>query len=622
MVLGSTCMKYLKADSTPEYALILFIIAAFGVHVWLPQASLLLWTSVVLGALPTLTGALKSTAEKRISIDTFNVFAIAVSFAYGDVRSATFIILMLSFARILNTYTESRTRRTLEELLKLKPRSALREKNGVIEEIAADAIVAGDILLVHDGARIPVDGSVVFGTALVNESSVTGESVPVSKVVGDRVLSSTLNESGLIKIRATRVGKDSTIEQMAMLVKEAANNKSRSEKLADRFAAIYLPVVLALGIGTYLITRNISMTAALFLVACADDMAVAIPLAITAALGKAARRGVIIKGGEWIEALSAIRTLIIDKTGTLTYGTFTVKEARIEPTVSTDEFWTAVALTEKFSEHPVGRTIFKEALKHAKGPPDPDTFRVYKGSGVVARHGSDIIAIGDYSIIADADIAMNEQEKKRIRDAVEQDTMTRSFVVRNGALLGYISVDDIPRPQARQSVADLKHAGVNDIRMFTGDNEMTARRVAQAIGIDTMRSSMLPEEKLKELERIVKTTGSVAMVGDGVNDAAALARADVGIAMGSGGAAVAVEAADVVVLNDDLSRLPEMVLYSRKVMSVIRWDMVIWVVSNVLGFTLVLTGVIGPALAALYNFVSDFFPLINSARLFREKTPL
>ncbi|MEO8637405.1 MAG: cation-translocating P-type ATPase [Candidatus Taylorbacteria bacterium] len=612
-------MNHAHVNTKMDFALVIAIVIAFLVKILFPPAIYFLWPVVVLGALPTLIGAVQSTLKARISIDSFNIFAICAAFAYGDVNSATFIILMLAFARMLNAYTESRTRRTLEELFKLKPQTALREKGADTEEIPTDAISMGDTLLIKEGSRVPVDGITIFGKALVNESSVTGESMPVEKVVGDQVLSATVNESGLIKIRATRVGKDSTIERMAALVADAAKKKSHSEQLADRFATIFLPIVLALGIGTYVITRNIEMTAALFLVACADDMAVAIPLAITAALGRSAKRGVVVKGGEWIETLSKLKTLVIDKTGTLTYGSFELKDIEIEPGISTDDFWRAVGVTEKFSEHPIGRTIFKEAIKHGSDFPDPEEFKVYKGSGVTARVKGEAIAIGDFSIISDLAIALSEEEKSRIKKKIEGSDKTWAIVFRNGKIWGYLSMGDMPRPEARESIADLQSLGVDNIQMFTGDNKLVAGAIARAIGIDKVLAEMKPEEKLRELEKLIGG-GPVAMVGDGINDAAALARADVGIAMGSGGAAVSVEAADVVILNDDLSRLPDTISYSRKVMSVIRWDMIIWFASNVIGFALVFTGVLGPALAAFYNFVSDFFPLINSARLFREKS--
>jgi len=605
--------------NTFDYVIIILIALCYFIYLFFPKTVVLLWTFVIIGTFPTLIRAIKSTLRFKISIDTFNFFALGVSLLYGDVVSSAFIVSMIESAMFLNSYAESKTNRAIEELFKLRPEKAIREVDGKTEEINSDVILKNDVIVIEEGSRIPVDGVVLSGTALINESSLTGESMPVKKESGDVVLSSTLNESGFIKIRATKVGADSTIEKMAELVKDASKNKSSSERLADRFAEVFLPVLLVVGLATYLITKNVAMVTSLFLVACADDMAVAIPLAITAAIGRSAKRGVIIKGGERIELLSKVKSLVVDKTGTLTYGTFLIKDVKIEEGISEKDFWQAVGIAEKFSEHPIGRAIFKEALVKSKNIPDPDKFKVYEGSGVVAFFNKDEIAMGKLSIITDLKLKIAESEIEKIKSITEHKDATWSIVIKNGKIMGFVSLGDSPRPGAKKSITDLKKLGIKDIRMFTGDNELIAKKVALELGIEKVESSMTPDEKLKKLEEIIKKGGVVAMVGDGVNDAAALSRADVGIAMGKGGSAVSVEAADIVILNDHLARIPEMVSYSRKVMSVIRLDMIIWLVSNMIGFGLVFTGIAGPTLAAFYNFATDFLPLINSSRLFNKK---
>lgn len=570
-----------------------------------------LWLLTVAGiaVIPTFISALEGAKLRRINIDTFNAFAVVVSYATGEAHSAGFIALMLTFARLLDWRTESRTRDAVEELMRLKPLVALVEKNGVIVESPADAVQNGDIVVVKSGGRIPVDGVIVHGTAHINEASVTGESRPVEKMRGDQAISATLVEDGAIKIRATGVGKDSTIERMATMMRDASAHKSHSEKLADRFAAIFLPVVATLGILTYLITRDISMTAALFLIACADDMAVAIPLAMTASLGLAAKHGVIIKGGEYLDVLARMNILVLDKTGTLTFGRLTMKQARLEPGVDENKFWTAVALAEKFSEHPVGRAAYREAVHRVGEVPDPDKFEVHKGSGVTVHHGNDDIIAGTGRLFASCGLAVPE--------TVVDATGSTFWIAMNGKLLGSIEVADEPRPEAQETLRKLRALGVKRIIMFTGDNELVAAEVSRTLGIDEYRSAMTPESKLRELELLL-AEGPVGMVGDGINDAPALARADVGIAMGGGGAAVSVEAADIVIMTDDIARLPQMIELGRRTFGVVRGDIVIWAISNLAGFTLVFTGIAGPALAAFYNFATDFFPLINSSRLFKD----
>jgi len=598
--------RWLKSPQR-EYALIALLLAAFGVVYFYPAADGALFAVAVAAAAPTVVSAFMSLARKRVTIETFNTFALIVAFVLTDARSAGFITLMLSFARLLDSYTENRTKNALEELLALKPSRATVERNGLLEEIDAEAVQPGDSVVVEAGARVPVDGRVIFGATYVNESSVTGESRPVKKIVGDEAYSGTLIETGVLKIKATGVGKNSTIERLAALMRAAAKNKSNPERIADRFAAVFLPIVAALGAVVYLVTHNAIMTASLFLVACADDMAVAIPLAINATLGAAAKRGIIVKGGKRLQSLARLKILVLDKTGTLTYGALTVAETHLAPGVDEKTFWKSVAVAEKFAEHPVGHAVYRAAAETLQTVPDPDKFETVTGSGVLAETEGATIVIGTAAFL----------DAKNIKHPAVAGNDGRSVVLvaRNGVYQAMIIVADVPRPEAAHALRRLKKLGVGRIVMFTGDREETAARTARSLGITEFCAGMKPENKVAELEKLLGG-GPVGMIGDGVNDAPVLSRADVGIAMG-GGAAVAVEAADVVILADNLDRLPELIELSRRSMRVISSDIAIWSVSNLFGFALVLTGAAGPALAAFYNLITDFFPLINSSRLFR-----
>jgi heavy metal translocating P-type ATPase len=393
---------------------------------------------------------------------------------------------------------------------------------------------------------------------------------------------------------------------MLALVEESAKNKSQPERAADRFAGAFLPIVLAIGLVTFIVTRNPIMTASIFLVACADDMAVAIPLAVTAALGGAARRGIVVKGGEWLEILARLRTVVLDKTGTVTYGALSVEKTEIAPGVEEGYFWKTVASAEKFSDHPMGRAVYRLAASKLDSVADPEKYEAIVGAGVAARVDGEAVAIGS---------AKYFDARKLPRPAGDGDGHSSVFVASAGRYLGRLAISDLPRPEAAQALWRLKEQGIKKIVMFTGDRSETAARIAAALGIDEFRAEMKPEDKVREIEKLLGR-GPVAMVGDGINDAPALARSDVGIAMG-GGAAAAIEAADVVILADDLNRLPQAVELSRRAMGVIRSDIIIWAVSNLFGFALVLTGFAGPVLASFYNFATDFFPLINSSRLFK-----
>lgn len=602
-----------------EYVFIGILLIGLALDAFMFSNHVFLFIVALLSSLPTLWSGVASLKEKRISIDTFNGFALLVTFFTWEITSAAFIGLMLSFARLLDWYTESRTHHAVEELLKLKPSKAIKDFNGALKEIAVEEVQKNDILVVKTGGRVPVDGVVVYGSGLVNEASVTGESALVKKVIGDEVFSSTLNESGALKIKATHVGKDSIIERMAALIDEASKNKSKTQKIADRFAQVFLPLIGLIGIATFAITRDLEMTIALFLVACADDIAVSIPLAMTASLGQAAKRGVIVKGGQWLDALGKIQILVLDKTGTLTHGKLEVTGVEILTTVAQKDFWRLIGATEKFSEHPMGKAVFREAAMHAQDIPEPDDFRVLKSDGVWSRVGSSEIAIGDEGLFDHFSLSFPEDIKKKYLNLqnIHQETTLLVFI--NLQCAGFIRVGDKARPEAAAAIHNLKSLGIERIIMLTGDNEHVAQQVASTVGIKEYRSSMTPEGKFAELERM-KSKKIIAMIGDGINDAPALAQADVGIAMGGGGTAVAVETADVVILTDNLARLPEMIQLGRRTTSVIRGDIATWFVTNAIGFTLVFTGVFGPALAALFNFVTDFLPIMNSARLFGWKS--
>lgn len=612
-------LNFKKFTQSPvrEYMLAAFVFIGLALDYIFGFKNIILFV-VAIGSIAPLVNGVLPLLKRKITIETFNAFALIVTLAINDFRSSGFIILMLTFAFILDWNITNRKNEAINRLMKLKPVKAFIEKSGIIEEIKTEEIRTGDILIVKEGLQIPTDGVVVFGEAEVNESIITGESMPVKKVVGTNVFGSTTNINGTLKIKATRVGKDSTIERIAALIDEASKHKSRSEKIADRFARILLPVVLVIGAGTYLVTHNILYVASLFLVACADDMAVAIPLAITASIGRAAKRGMIIKGGEWLDVLSKVKTIVIDKTGTLTYGNLHIAKTIIKNNISEKDFWTYVGAAEKLSAHPVGRAIYQEAMSHVGSIPDPDSFSAVRGVGVSAIYNSKNIVIGNIDILADKKIVEDSVVVREVTNLSEKENMPVNLVVIDSKVIGYVLVRDVLRTEAKKSISKLKSIGIEKITMFTGDTKNMADIIGKELGISDVRPGMKPENKLLELEKMISKNGKLAMVGDGINDTPALMRADIGIAMGGAGTEVVMETADAIIFTDKLNLLPEMILLSRKTMGVIRGDMVIWLLSNVVGFALVFLGFVNPALAAFYNFITDFIPLINSSRLFRN----
>jgi heavy metal translocating P-type ATPase len=603
-----------------EYVLVAFVLIGLFLDYFFGFRNILLSIAIICSVVPLTNGVLP-VLKGKITIDTFNAFALFITLIIGDFRSSAFIILMLTFAYILGWNLAEKKNRAIDRLMKLKPVVAFIEKGERIEEIKTESIKTGDILVVKEGLQIPADGLIIFGEAQINESIITGESMPVKKRLGDNVFGSTTNINGTIKIKATKIGKDSTIERIAELIRQASKHKSHSEKIADRFAKIFLPAVLILGGVVYLISHNILYVASLFLIACADDMAVAIPLAITASIGKAAKKGMIIKGGEYLDTLSKVKTVVIDKTGTLTYGDLRVARTIIKDNISKKDFWTYVGVLEKLSAHPVGKAIYQEAKNYFDSFPDPDKFTAIKGAGASAMFKSKEISIGNSDILSAKLVFGNSEAIQEMKQLAEKENMPVNAVILNSKIIGYIMVRDVPRAEAKMSIKKLNDLGIKDIVMFTGDAKNMAQIIGRELGISDVRSEMKPEDKLIELEKLItKMPGNekLAMIGDGINDTPALMRADIGIAMGGAGTEVVMETADAIIFTDKLNLLPEIILLGKKTMSVIHGDMILWVLSNAVGFTLVFLGFINPALAAFYNFATDFFPLINSSRLFKD----
>lgn len=600
-----------------EILSIIMLLAAAGAdYLW--HVPYVLPVAVVVGAIPTLYEGIVGAAlrDRRITLDTFNSFAIIAALGTEETYSSAFIVLMLACAGILEWWTARRSNMAVATLLALQPHTAVRERDGVIEEVPTEKVHTDDILLVRNGSHVPVDAVVIGGDAMIDASSMTGESLPVRATVGDAVWGGTVAVAGQLRIRATAVGKDTTIARMAALIDQASANKARVVTIADRFAGFFLPFVLVLGGVAYAVTGDMQTTIALFLVSCADDIAVSIPLAMTAALGYAAHRGVVIKGGKWLDALSRVRCCVLDKTGTLTYGALAVHDTVIAPGTNPAAFWRAVAIAEKFSEHPVARALYDHAVTHGgHDAPDPAAFDAIKGSGVVVEDDGRRIAIGDADIVAryatDDAVGVAARLEERNRTAGG----TTVAVIVDGVWQGFVTVTDTVRNDAASALTALRAAGVSRIVMFTGDQPVTAQAVGATLGVDDVRAQMTPEGKMTALADLTAHDMTM-MVGDGVNDAPALARADVGVAMGVRGTSVAIETADVVILTDRMMALPEMIRLGRRTMSVVRWNIGIWVVTNMVGFVLVLTGVFGPVAAAAYNFATDFLPLANAARLF------
>lgn len=568
----------------------------------------------LVGTAPVLWIAGKSLYKREWqSMSLLASIALLLAIINKEWASVVFIELMLTAARILEDVTEDKTKKNIESLLKLRPDTALLEQDGSLKRIPVNEIKIGDIVIIGIEERIPVDGIVVSGSAAIDESSLTGESLPVEKNEGDMVLSSTLVKSGNIRIRTEKIGKETTLEKIISLVESAKNQKPGIQTTGEKFGRIYLISVFIVSVVLFLISRNLQLVLAVVLVVCADDIAIAIPITYLEAIRKSASLGIIVKSAKHLEALSKIKTIVFDKTGTLTTGTLIITGLTPDKNVSEPELLEAAATASAKSNHPIAKAVI--AYSKGKGLLEsiPETIEEKGGRGTLARHGKDLIIFGKQALIEESGLVISQE----LAASAKQKIVTGhsvSFVAKNDSVLGFVSVADHEKKDAPDVISELHSLGVEKTIMLTGDNALTAERISGNIGIDEWRADLLPEDKVNTIKQL-QEKNSVAMVGDGINDAAALSIAGVGIAMGERGMEGTIDSAQIVLMKDDLSAIPQIIRIGRIARQISVQDFWIWGISNVIGLTLVFMGIIGPTGAAAYNFISDFFPLINSLRI-------
>lgn len=596
----------------------LLIVLAFhylGLFSYLVDSSMLAFFASV-ATLPVIFSAYRSLKNKKITVDLLASIALIVSMLNHYWASAVFINLMLTSARIFDSYVQTRGRNAIRSLLKLRPEKVKVKLGKKIIEKTPDEIRIGDLIVVELGDRIPVDGKVESGQAQIDQSSITGESLPVEKGAGDKVLSSTLNMSGSLLIRAEKVGQDTTFEKIIKLVEESQRGKIAIETIIDKFTTWYIVVTFAASLLIYLFTQDLNLVLSVLLVTCADDIAIAIPMAFSAGIASSARRGIIVKGGAFLEGLSNAKTVIVDKTGTLTKMKLKVKKIIPLNNQSEKEVVALTASADFFSGHPIARTIIEYVESKKIRFIKPNKFKEFPGKGSQAFLKSKTITCGKLNFLKEKKVSLSEETEKIIQKAIKNFYGNVLYVALNRELVGIILLEDEVRPEAKETVEKLKSLGVKEIVMLTGDSEKVAQRVSEEVGTTSFHANLFPEEKVKYVKKYLNKKSKVVMVGDGVNDAAALAASDIGIAMGAAGADTAVEASDIALMKNDFSKVAEAFELSNKVNRISRQDFWIWGILNSAGLFLVFSKIIGPEGAALFNFVTDFIPLLNSVRMF------
>ncbi|MHB1118262.1 MAG: heavy metal translocating P-type ATPase, partial [Minisyncoccota bacterium] len=573
-------------------------------------------TIAFVGLIPVAKSALISLRSKRISVDLLATIALFFSLIAHEWVSVLFINMMLTSARILDLYAKRRVHDSLQSLAKLKPLFACVVHDQKNIDVPISEVQRGDLVLVNLGEQIPVDGRVEKGVATVDQSSLTGESLPALLKEGDAVLSATVVVSGNITVRAEKVGPETTFERMIKLVESSQSAKSRIKTVAERFASWYIGIMLVVAIILYATTGDTKLVLAVVLVVCADDIAIAIPLAYVAAIGTAARRGIIIKSADFLEQAAKITTLIVDKTGTLTMGRLAIKNVHVWGNITLPQTIEMSAALSSKSTHPIAKAIIRYTKDNNIPYDNSVEITEVEGRGVMGVYKGNKIIIGRREFIHEQGIPIDTEVEQAISEAGMRGNNT-TIIAQNDKIIGLLALADEVRGGVAETIASLEKSGVKETIMLTGDNEGAAKSVAQYTGINTYYPKLFPKDKISVLEKYLGRGRIVAMVGDGVNDAAVLTRSDIGIAMGGIGSDAAIDSADIVLMKDDFPKLLELRSIARKVLAVSHQNFTIWAFINIIGLYFVFTGLLDPSGAAAYNFITDFIPISNALRLYR-----
>jgi len=566
-------------------------------------------------AIPILVHALRHLAAGHMHMDELVALAVIAALAASDYKAAGAVAFFLLLANLIETRTALGARASIESLVRLAPTKAHRlTPGGAEEEVDPRELAAGDVVRVRPGDNIPADGEVISGQSSVNQANVTGESLPVDKAVGDEVFSGTNNLTGAIDVKVTRAGEDTTLGKVKKLILQAEQTRIPIMRLIDRYAAWYTPTILMLAASVLLYKRDMSIAVTMLIVACPCALILAVPTAMVAALSCAARLGIYIKDVSNIELAKDLSAFVFDKTGTLTTGQLSVTRMMPAPGVDGADLLAAAGSAEHLSRHPVARAVVAVAEKARVPIAAPRDFEEVSGRGVRAHLDGQTILVGRRDWLGENGVGF---ESMAGEEFAEPEGLSTLYVSRDGRLLGWIGLEDRTRDEARQAMSELGEAGIRELVMVTGDRWSVARRVAREMGCTEVQAEVLPSDKLELVAALKEQGHRVAVVGDGVNDAPALAAGDLSIAMGAAGSDVAINSATVALMNNDLRRLPFLVRLSRKTIGVVHQNLLFGAAFIVAFMILAVLKWISPILGAVLHVLGATFVIFNSARLVR-----
>ena len=574
----------------------------------------ILWAAVAIGLYPLVkTGVLDLIRERKIGTEIFVTVATLVAMFGGETVAGAVLMVIILIAEFIADLNMDRARASIKDLIGSVPQLALVRGPDGERTLPVDQLSVGDVVLVRAGEKIPVDGIVTGGAASVNEAPITGESLPKDKSVGASVFAGTVVDSGALDIKTGQVGGDTTFARIIALVENAESEQAPVQKLADKVASWLIPVVFVFLIVVYLVTQDVRMIVTLLIFTSPAELGLATPLVMIAAIARSARSGILVKGGVYLESLAKVDVMVFDKTGTLTANKPEVVRIEIfDRGFSEADLLGLAAGADRRSAHPLAKAVVEHAAAKSIVVAEPEQFEQLQGRGVKATVSGRAVLVGNAALLRESGVP--------ISDAVEGGGQTPVHVAVDGKLAGVIFIADTLRPGAREALVRLKATGVKRIVMLTGDNQATAAAIAAELGVDEVRADLMPADKVAAIAEFQQQGYRVAMIGDGINDAPALARADVGIAMGGGGTQAALEAADIVLMQDDLAKIVSARSIARRAYRTIQENIFVGVgVVHVLGITAALLGWIGPIQAAIIHLGPDILVFVNSAKLLRVK---
>lgn len=580
------------------------------------------WIPIIISGIPILYGALTALfCEKTISSELLVSTAIVASVAIGEIFAAGEIAFIMAIGEILEDITVNRAKKGISQLIKLSPqqgRKIIKENGKTTEKIVPiEEIYKDDILRVLPGEMIPVDGKIIFGNSSVDQSIMTGESLPIDKTIGDEVFCGTVNCDGSIDIIATKIGEDSSLQKLIRMVKEAEENKAPMQRIVDKWAGWLVPAALIIAVAAYFITSDIIRAVTVLVVFCPCALALATPTSIMAAVGQAAKNGVLIKSGEALEKMGKVNCIAFDKTGTLTFGKLKISDIITTSSATENELLKLACSSEKRSEHPLGKAIVEHGKKQNVEFLEMEDFKMIPGKGIAAKIENNEIYCGNSRFLQEQGIILDENIESILENLRKQGKVS-ILVGKNRECIGIIALSDTIRPTAKEMVVKLKNMGTRVV-LLTGDHKQTADYFAEEVGIENVYSELLPAEKVTYIKKLEEDGNKVCMIGDGVNDAPALKTADVGVSMASMGTDIAVEASDIALMGDNIEKIPYLKKLSTATIKTIKFNITASMVINLAAIILSVMGLLNPITGALVHNVGSVLVVLNAALLYDRK---